>query len=117
MSEKVSINNTQSEKSNIPHTPKIPASAWWLVSIGAIIAGALGWSNAYLQVDDSGLVFLLSALIAFAMGMIPVCLATFLNRKHSTGIYWLTFFSVWGPAGILLWLIAIIWAIFDKKRQ
>lgn len=116
MSEKVSINNQQSEDSKMLYKSKIPAKAWWLVSTGAIIAGALGWSKVYLQVDDSGLVFLLSTLIAFAMAMIPICLATFLNRKHRTGIYWLTFFSVWGPAGILLWLIAILWAIFDKKR-
>ena len=112
MSEKVSINqkNTKTKRDVI-----IPGYAWFLISIGSLIAGTLGWSNSYLMIPDSDLIFLLTTLIGFIMGIIPVCVATFLERKHRVSIYWLSFFAIWVPAGICLWLIAIIWAIFDKR--
>lgn len=94
----------------------IPPLAWWLVSIGAFIAGIFGSFNAYLNTPNADVIFWLTALIGFIMGIIPVCLATFLEKKHCTVIYWLTFFSVWMPAGIFVWFITVIWAIFDKKR-
>lgn len=112
MPEKVSVNQRNSKKQR---NVVIPGYAWWLVSIGALIAGSLGWSSAYLNIQNADIIFLLTTLIAFIMGIIPVCLATFLERKHRATIYWLSFFSVWMPAGILVWSIAIIWSIFDKR--
>ena len=112
MSEKVSVNQRNNKKQR---DVVIPGYAWWLVSIGALIAGTLGWSSAYLNIPDADVMFLLTTLIGFIMGIIPVCLASFLERKHKTYIYWLSFFSIWMPAGILVWIIAIIWSIFDKR--
>ena len=103
--------NTKS-KENI----QIPSLAWWLVSIGAFIAGALAWSGAYMVKPNAYIIFLVSILVGFVMGLIPVCLATFLEKRHTKPIYWLTFFSIWMPAGIFVWIVTIIWAIFDKKR-
>ncbi len=112
MPEKVSINQTYKKNKR---DVIIPGYVWFLISVGSLIAGTLGWSSAYLMIPDSDLMFLLTTLIGFIMGMIPVCLATFLERKHRTSIYWLSFFAIWLPAGIFLWLIATIWAVFDKR--
>ncbi|MCQ2581521.1 MAG: hypothetical protein MJ170_00880 [Alphaproteobacteria bacterium] len=113
MSEKVSVNQQSNKKER---NVIISGYAWWLVVIGALFSGCLNGYDMRFGIQNEDIMFWSTILIGFIMGLIPVCLATFLEKKHRAYIYWLSFFSVWMPLGIFVWAIAVIWAIFDKKR-
>jgi hypothetical protein len=99
---------------------EVPTKFSGLLFIGALLGAYMALSSA-LSYQHRGanispaLVCILYFVGALIFGSIPMYIANSKNKIHKRGICWLVFFSLFVPAGVVLYVASIAWALLDKK--